>query len=410
MKIIYQFNYLIQINFYLTFLNSCRNAMANAIVHSRPPSYRSHLSDHEVVVPQTNSSTPQNNTSTPQRDQLQASSTSSQVLSTTAQINHEIENNQNEHISSLNTSNSSSHEMPSKIHCNDANLGEYQPRSDALLVSKSDQTSFQHEEFSQPTSNLQNISSVACLTGTSTISQQHDAYELPSRESKSANVVVSLPLFSATEDNNCSSAAPSSEQTGEKHKICDKTLVPSHLDEAFEVTHSAAELMKSYNFQTTSSDVWQLLPTSNSNNPMENNSQPKSLPASHQTSHYVSPTHLQQYTYPTTSTTGRRSSTGRKIVSLFNSSRATEGMSDNAVVNVSMDSSSNLSNTSSATSSYSALNSSKRGKKNKDKKENNYNNHSSLVTIIHHQRSSSDYEESDCEQSSFAYSRLSSER
>ena len=44
------------------------------------------------------------------------------------------------------------------------------------------------------------------------------------------------------------------------------------------------------------------------------------------------------------------------------------------------------------------------------KKENSHNNHSSLVTIIHHQKSSSDYEESDCEQSSFAYSRLGSDR
>ena len=153
-----------------------------------------------------------------------------------------------------------------------------------------------------------------------------------------------------------------------------------------------------------------LLPTSNSTTLMENQSQPKSLPAINQTSHYVSPTHLQQYTHPSALTTGRRSSAGRKIVNLFNSHRHAEGVSDNAVVNVSMDSSSTSSNTGSATSSYSAVSSSKRGKKNKDKKENNYNNHSSLVTIIHHQRSSSDNEESDCEQSSIAYSRLGSER
>ena len=125
---------------------------------------------------------------------------------------------------------------------------------------------------------------------------------------------------------------------------------------------------------------------------------------------FVSPTHLQQYLSHSTSTGGRRSSTGRKIVNLFNSNRTNDDISENAVVNVSMDSSSNLSNTSSATSSYSAMCSSKRGKKSKDKKENCQNNHSSLVTIIHHQKSSSDFEESDCEQSSFAYSRLGSER
>ena len=384
--------------------------MANAIVHSRPPSYRSHQSDHEVVVPQTNASNPLSNPTISQRDQLQTSSGSSQQLSTTAQINHEIENNQNENISSLNTSNESSHEMPSKLNGHDASLGEYQVGRDKLLVSRPDQTSFQPEEFSQSTSHLQNISSVPCLTGSSTLSQQHEAYEQPKKENKSVNVVVSMTSLSNTTENKAKSTTPSSEQIGEKHKICDKTLVPSHLDEAFEVTHSAAELMKSYNFQTTSSDVWQLLPTSSNNNLMDNQSQPKSLPATNQTSHYVSPTHLQQYTYPSTLTSGRRSSAGRKIVNLFNSHRNADGVSDNAVVNVSMDSSSNSSNTGSATSSYSAMSSSKRGKKNKDKKENNYNNHSSLVTIIHHQRSSSDNEESDCEQSSIDYSRLGSER
>ena len=378
--------------------------MANAIVHSRPPSYRSHQSDHEIIVPQTNSSNGINNQTTSQREQASTSSGPSQILSTTAQINHEVENSHDQHISNQNTSSNSNHEMPSKL--SDTSLGKCRETSDSLLVSNPDQPSFQPEEFSQSTSHLQNISSVACLTGAPTLSQQHEAYEPSKQECKTVNVAVSMPSFS----NNTTSVASTSEQKGEKHKIRDKTLVPSHLDEAFEVTHSAAELMKNYNFQTSSTDVWQLLPTAGGTNVLENQNQPKSLPATHQTSHYLSPTHIQQFNYPSTSTTGRRSSAGRKIVSLFSSNRAGDGVTENSVVNVSMDSSSNLSNTSSATSSYSPLTSSKRGKKNKDKKENSHNNHSSLVTIIHHQKSSSDYEESDCEQSSFAYSRLGSDR
>ena len=109
--------------------------MANAIVHSRPPSYRSHQSDHEIVVPQTNSEQSINTNITPQRDQPPTSTGSSQVLSTTAQINHNIDSSQVDHISNSNTSQGSSYEMPSKINDRDRGLNDCKETRDSPLVS-----------------------------------------------------------------------------------------------------------------------------------------------------------------------------------------------------------------------------------------------------------------------------------
>ena len=68
--------------------------MANAIVHSRPPSYRSHNSDQEIVIPQSNSSN---------ITEVVQPSSANHVLSTTAQINA-IDNPSAENISNANTS------------------------------------------------------------------------------------------------------------------------------------------------------------------------------------------------------------------------------------------------------------------------------------------------------------------
>ena len=72
--------------------------MANAIIHSRPPSYRSHNSDHEVVTPQLDGN------NVPERDQQ---TFGNQVLSTTAEINA-IDNTQPNYIST------STHSMPNQ--------------------------------------------------------------------------------------------------------------------------------------------------------------------------------------------------------------------------------------------------------------------------------------------------------
>ena len=72
--------------------------MANAIIHSRPPSYRSHNSDHEVVTPQLDGN------HVPERDQQ---TLENQVLSTTAEINA-IDNTQPTYIST------STHSMPNQ--------------------------------------------------------------------------------------------------------------------------------------------------------------------------------------------------------------------------------------------------------------------------------------------------------
>ena len=396
-----------------------RTAMANAIVHSRPPSYRSHNSDHEIVVPQTNSS------NVTEGDQQ---SSGNQVLSTTAQINN-IDVSSAEHIAIQNTSttNESLPNVPRIVdqmsnttmedpklhschsstdraveHLKDASSffkvrgNKDVEHCDVFTLSNQDPTYQQETTLSHSSTNFHNISSVDCHTGTA-ISQRYDACEQTNKDRKNVNVLVNLPSFSQEGDSPSDNVGPMAVK-GEKHKIHDKT-VPSHLDEAFEVTNSAAELMKSYNLQSSKSDVWQLLPTSC--NILTNQPQPKSLPIT-QTSNF-SPTHLRQYLQHTTS---EKNSAGKKIVNLFNVSRG-EGAPDN-VVNISMDSSSVLSNDSTATSGSSAI-SSRRENKNKEK-ENCHNNHSSLVTIIHHQKSSSDYEESDGEQSSFSYSRLGSER
>lgn len=375
--------------------------MANAIVHSRPPSYRSHNSDPEVVIPQLNS------TNVTEGDQQ---SSGNQVLSTIAQINA-IDNSSAEHISYQNTSttnepisngphivdqlSSTTMDDPKFHSCHSSTDRAVEHFKDASSWCQ-DPTYQQEATLSQSSTHFHNISSVDCHTGT-TISQIHNACEQTNKDSKNANVFVNLPSFSQEGDSPSDNIGPMAVK-GEKHKVQDKT-VPSHLDEAFEVTNSAAELMNSYNLQSSKSDIWQLLPTSC--NILTNQPQPKSLPIP-QTSNF-SPAHLQQYLQHPFTTTDQNSAS-KNIVNLFNISGG-EGAPDN-VVNISMDSSSVLSNDSTATSGSSAMSSRQENKE----KENCHNNHSSLVTIIHHQKSSSDYEESDGEQSSFSYSRLGSER
>ena len=346
--------------------------MANAMVHSRPPSYRSHNSDHEVVIPQPCSS------NVNERDQPFTSG--NQLMSTTAQINA-TDDSPVEHIS--NTDNSMAAESASDMAQRTSNS----TLDDTRVVSS--HTSFPHSSI-----RFHNISTVNCHTGSSVRQPQEACINL-NKDGNVVNVVVNSTSFP-----NAPAGDINTTTKKENRRDCREHIrMASHIDEAFEVTNSAAELMKGYSSQSSKSDVWQLLPSLS--NPTTHQNQPKSLPIPQPGS--LSPQFLQDQSFD------KNSTTGRKIVNLFNGSRHAEGgVSENVVANTSMDSSSVLSHASTATSASSSFSSSRPVTKDKDTSH-CHNNHSSLVTIIHHQKSSSDYEESDCEQSSFAYSRLSSE-
>ena len=384
--------------------------MANAIIHSRPPSYRSHNSDHEVVTPQLDGN------NVPERDQQ---TLENQVLSTTAEINA-IDNSQPNYIST------STHSMPnqsapeaaqkaieyvsnaslddtravaanSKLgtdvdRANENNIFPGAQKSktsgncDTLAESYQDFSQNRASHF-QSSVHLNNISSLNCNTGTIN-SQQHEQHggkycrqnvpSLPQNEIKSLDRVESVAL------------------------PCEPDQVPLYVDSAFEVTNSAAEMMKTYTSPTSSSDVWQLRPTSS--NLVVDQSQSKSLPPSHVA--HLSPSHLQQYLNNPTFNSGLTGTTEMK--NIFDVAPRLR-INDKAA-NISMDTNSVLSHTSTSTSSSSSTIMSTNQVNVKKDNDNLHNNHSSLVTIIHHQKSSSDYEESDSEQSSFGYSRLGSER
>ena len=373
--------------------------MANAIIHSRPPSYRSHNSDHEVVTPQLDGN------NVPERDQQ---TLENQVLSTTAEINA-IDNSQPNYIST------STHSMPNQSapeaaqnnvsnaslddtravaatskfgtdidHANENNISPEAQESktsgtcDTLAETNQDFPQNRASHF-QSSVHLNNISSLNCNTGTiNSQQQQWGGKYCRQNEIKSLDRVESVAL------------------------PCEPDQVPLYVDSAFEVTNSAAEMMKTYTSPTSSSDVWQLRPTSS--NLVVDQSQSKSLPPS-QVAH-LSPSHLQQYLNNPTFDAGLAGSI--EIKNIFDVAPRIR-VNDKAG-NISMDTNSVLSHTSTSTSSSSSTIMSTNQVNVKKDNDNLHNNHSSLVTIIHHQKSSSDYEESDSEQSSFGYSRLGSER
>ena len=386
-----------------------RAAMANAIIHSRPPSYRSHNSDHEVVTPQLDGN------NVPERDQQ---TLENQVLSTTAEINA-TDNSEPNYIST------STHSMPNQSapeaaqkaieyvsnaslddtravaatsnfgtdidHANENNISPEAQESktsgtcDTLAETNQDFSQNRASHF-QSSVHLNNISSLNCNTGTINSQQQEHGgkYRRQNLPSLPQNEIKSLDRVE--------SAALSNEPN----------RIPLYADNAFEVTNSAAEMMKTYTSPTSSSDVWQLRPTSS--NLVVDQSQSKSLPPSQVT--HLSPSHLQQYLNNPTFNSGLTGTTEMK--NIFDVAPRVR-INDKAA-NISMDTNSVLSHTSTSTSSSASTIMSTNQVNVKKDNDNLQNNHSSLVTIIHHQKSSSDYEESDSEQSSFGYSRLGSER